>query len=198
MAVDPGVRHRPNGRVLLSTLFRTRPTVLATDVAVIPVRVALVWIFTYYGAGKLFGAFDGPGLHRTAVFMSTTAHLRPGGFFAVLGGVIEFGGAVALALGLASRLAGAALFGDQVVAMITVSWAHGINSLSATPGYEFNLALAAMTLVIVALGAGRLGLDAVIERRLRSGVPMDELPVVGKPMTPVAGHARVRAARSPQ
>ncbi len=46
------------------------------------------------------------------------------------------------------------------MAMITVSWVNGINSLSATPGYEFNLALAAMALVIVGLGAGRLSLDA--------------------------------------
>ena len=37
-----------------------------------------------------------------------------------------------LALGLCSRLAGVALFGDQVIAMITVTWATGINSV-ATP-----------------------------------------------------------------
>ena len=48
-------------------------------------RVALAWIFVYYGAGKLFGSFNGPGLHNTALFFSNTAHLRPGGFFAVLG-----------------------------------------------------------------------------------------------------------------
>ena len=155
----------------MASLFRTDPSVLGTDVAVVPVRIALVWIFTYYGAGKLFGWFNGPGIHRTALFFSNTAHLRPGGFFAVLGGIIEFGAALALALGLVSRLAALALFGDQVMAMITVSWVHGINSLTATPGYEFNLALAAMALVIVGLGAGRLSLDALIDRRLSSTDP---------------------------
>jgi putative oxidoreductase len=165
--------NRPSGRVrtLVSILFTTEPSTLGTDVAVVAVRIALVWIFLYYGAGKLFGAFNGPGIHRTALFMSNTAHLQPGGLFAVLGGIIEFGGALAIALGLVSRLAGLALFGDQVIAMITVSWAHGINSLSATPGYEFNLALAAMALVIVGLGAGRLSLDAIIGRHLRSKDP---------------------------
>ena len=69
-------------------------------------RIALAWIFIYYGAGKLFGAFNGPGIHRTALYFSNTAHLHPGGFFAVLGGILEFGSAIALALGLASRLAG--------------------------------------------------------------------------------------------
>jgi hypothetical protein len=48
--------------------------------------------------------------------------------------------------------------------MIALSWVHGINSLSATPGYEFNLALAAMSLVVVGLGAGRLSLDTVVGR----------------------------------
>jgi len=153
----------------LALLFRSEPSAAGTDVAVVAVRVALVWIFAYYGAGKLFGWFHGPGIHRTAEFFVTTAHLHPGGFFAVLGGVVEFGGALALAVGLLSRLAALALLGDQVIAMITVSWAHGINSLSATPGYEFNVALAAMTVVIVALGAGRLSLDALVERRLVAG-----------------------------
>ena len=182
-----------SARSLLATLFRTDPSVLGTDVAVLPVRIALVWIFTYYGAGKLFGAFNGPGLHRTALFFSNTAHLHPGGFFAVVGGVIEFVGAVALAFGLLSRLAALALFGDQVMAMITVSWVHGINSLSATPGYEFNLALVAMALVIVGLGAGRLSLDAVIARRLRSTDP----PVVqAAAVEPAAGDGEETRSRA--
>ena len=155
-------------RTGLAVLCNTDPSVLGTDIAVVPVRIALVWIFTYYGAGKLFGWFNGPGIHRTAIYFSNSAHLHPGGFFAVLGGIIEFGGAVALALGFMSRLAAIALFGDMVMAMITVSWANGINSLSATPGYEFNLALAVMALVVVGLGGGRLSIDALIARHLRS------------------------------
>jgi putative oxidoreductase len=131
----------------------------------IPVRIVLVWIFFYYGAGKLFGAFNGPGIHNTSLFFANTAHLRPGGLFAVLAGVIEFGGAVAIALGLGSRLAGLALFGDQVIAMITVTWASGIGTLS-TGGYEFNITLAALALSVVALGSGRLSIDNLISRRL--------------------------------
>jgi putative oxidoreductase len=166
---NDGAKRR--GRALLTMMFTTRPGARSSDLALAAVRVALAWIFVYYGAGKLFGAFNGPGLHNTALFFSNTAHLHPGGFFAVLGGVIEFGGAIAMALGLGSRLAGLALFGDQVMAMITVTWVNGINSESLTPGYEFNLALAVMALVIVFLGPGRVSIDALIERRLdRSGL----------------------------
>jgi putative oxidoreductase len=152
--------------VAATWLFRTEPTAPVLDFALIPVRIVLAWIFVYYGAGKLFGAFNGPGIHRTAVYFAQTAHLRPGGLFAVIGGVIEFGGAVAIALGLGSRLAGLALFGDQVMAMITVTWANGINPLTSNGGYEFNLALTVLALAVVALGAGRLSIDNVIGRRL--------------------------------
>jgi putative oxidoreductase len=155
----------------LAMLFTTRPAALPADLVLVATRVALAWIFFYYGAGKLFGWFNGPGLHRSSLYFSNVAHLHPGGFFAVLGGVIEFGGAIALVLGLASRLAGLALFGDMVMAMITVTWANGINSESLTPGYEFNMALAVLALVVVVFGAGRFSVDAVIERRLRSEGP---------------------------
>ena len=127
-------------------------------------RIALAWIFIYYGAGKLFGWFNGPGIHQTAVFMADTAHLNPGGFFAVLGGVIEFGGAIAVALGLGARLAGLALFGDMVIAMITVTWANGINSEKLPPGYELNVALAALALVVACWAPG----DSASTRSLNS------------------------------
>ncbi len=153
--------------MLVTMLETSRPTA-TTDAALVAVRVVLGWIFIYYGAGKLFGLFNGPGIHRTAVFFSTTAHLHPGGFFAVLGGIIEFTGAFALILGLGSRLAGLALMGDQIMAMVTVTWKNGINSLSATPGYEFNLALVVLALVVVALGAGRFSVDSLVARHLRA------------------------------
>jgi putative oxidoreductase len=161
----PETSEAGRGRTLLAAVFRTEPSTLGTDIAAVAARIALVWIFVYYGAGKLFGAFNGPGIHETSLFMASTAHLHPGGLFAVLAGVIEFGGAVAIALGLASRLAALALLGDQIIAMITVTWSYGVHS-STTVGYELNLALVALALVIVGIGPGRPSLDALIGRRL--------------------------------
>jgi putative oxidoreductase len=163
-AAQPTNRRR--GRALVAAMVSTRITALPADLAQVAVRTALAWIFIYYGAGKLFGSFNGPGIHQTALFMSNTAHLHPGGFFAVLGGVIEFGGAIAMALGFASRLAGLALFGDMVMAMITVTWVNGINSEKLPAGYELNVALCVLALVVVLLGAGRFSIDAIVERRL--------------------------------
>ena len=153
-------------RAGLTALMSTRNTTLPADLALVAVRIALTWIFVYYGTSKLFGWFHGLGIHGTTLYFANTAHLHPGGFFAVLGGIIESGGAIAMAIGFASRLAGLALFGDMVMAMITVTWANGINSEKLPAGYEFNVALAVLALVIVLLGAGRFSVDALIERRL--------------------------------
>jgi len=161
---------RHNGLALLRAVVSTRTAALPADCALIAVRTVLAWIFIYYGAGKLFGAFNGPGIHGTAIYFSETAHIHPGGLFAVVGGVIEFGGGVALALGLGARLAGLALFGDMVMAMITVTWATGINTNNPPPGYQLNMALAGLALVMVVFGAGRFSVDAVAERHL---VPVD-------------------------
>ena len=166
MVTAPLSTNRRRGRALLAAVLSTRTAALPTDLALIAVRTSLAWIFIYYGAGKLFGSFNGPGIHQTALYFSNSAHLHPGGFFAVLGGVIEFGGGIALALGLAARIAGLALFGDMVMAMITVTWANGINSETLTPGYELNMALGVLALVIVIFGAGRFSVDALVERHV--------------------------------
>jgi putative oxidoreductase len=159
---------RTRGRAWLATVLHTRTADPSVDAVLVVVRVALAWIFVYYGAGKLFGAFNGPGIHQTAQFMADTAHLRPGGLFAVVAGVIEFGGALALAVGVGVRLAGLALVVDMVMAMITVTWTNGINSEKVPPGYELNVALAVLALVIVVLGAGRFSIDALAARRFVS------------------------------
>jgi len=167
-------RPATRGRDLLQLVFSVRSSPLPADLGLLAARIVLAWIFIYYGAGKLFGAFNGPGIHRTSLYMSNVAHLHPGGFFAVLGGLIEFGSGVALALGLLARLAGLALVGDMVMAMITVTWATGINNTTNPPGYQLNLALAVLALVVALLGAGRFSLDAVIGQRLAAGRPPRE------------------------
>ena len=163
-------RHRD----YVGMVFSVRPASPAADLGLLAARIVLAWIFIYYGAGKLFGAFNGPGLHRWSLYMSNVAHLHPGGFFAVLGALIEFGGGVAMAVGFLARLAGLALFGDMVMAMITVTWATGLNTNNPPPGYQLNLALGVLALVVALLGAGRFSLDAMVGRWLARSAPPEE------------------------
>ncbi len=157
------------GRRWATAVFSTRGSERSVDIALLAVRAALAWIFVYYGAGKLFGWWNGPGIHQSAEFFANTAHLRPGGLFAVVGGVIEFGGAIAIVFGLGSRLVAVALCGDMVMAMITVTWSRGIDSEKVPPGYELNVTLAVLALVVALLGAGRFSADALVERRITAG-----------------------------
>ena len=75
-------------------------------------------------------------------------------------------GGIALAIGFCSRLAGAGIFGDMMMAIITVTWSNGINATGGTQGYELNLALGFLALVPAVFGAGRFSVDAELERRL--------------------------------
>lgn len=151
-------------------LFGTTSTGPAVDLALLVVRIVLAWIFIYYGAAKLFGAFPGSGgphgLSETASFMSQGAHLHPGELFAVMAGLIELGGGIAMALGLCTRLAGLALFGDMVMAAVTVTGSEGFNPTGGGTGYQLNVAIAGLALAAALIGAGRFGVDAWIARGL--------------------------------
>jgi putative oxidoreductase len=140
--------------------LRSAPAV--RDGALAAARVALAWLFIYHGASTLFGAFHGAGIHGMAVFFSTVAHLHPGTFFAVVNGITEFFGGIAVGVGLLSRLAAAGLFFDMVIAMATVTFGNGIVSNAVGSGYEINVALAGLALVVAFLGAGRISVDAWI------------------------------------
>ena len=129
------------------------------DVALLVARIAIAWIFIYYGAGKLFDVFQGPGIRATAQFFAATAHLHPGTFFAYLSGLVEFVGGIAVGIGYGARLFAVALFGDMTIAMITVTFAHGLIPSANGPGYGLNVALAALCAVIVLVGPGRYALS---------------------------------------
>jgi len=149
----------------------TKDSPATRDAALVVARVALAWIFIYHGARTLFGAFGGPGVHQASIFYGTVAHLHPATFFTVLGGSIEFIGGIAVGLGLFGRLAAAALAGDMAVAMATVTFGNGMASNAPGGGYELNLALAALAVVVAALGTGRVSLDAFFQRKWERGAP---------------------------
>jgi putative oxidoreductase len=163
---------RSRTRVWLGALLSSRTAPLPADCALIVVRAVLAFVFIYHGGRRLFGWFGGAGLDASAQYFANTAHLHPGKFFAVVGGLIEFGGGIAIALGFLARFAGAAIFVDMMMAIITVTWNNGLNATSGKAGYELNLALGVLALVIAFFGAGRFSIDALLERRLAATEPV--------------------------
>lgn len=79
----------------------------------------------------------------------------------------EVAGGLALLLGLLTRVAAAGMVIIQLGAIFLVTGARGFIG-AADVGYEYNIALIAMSLALVLLGGGALSLDRLL-RRERAG-----------------------------
>ncbi len=159
-----GTSRRP--RTLLAAVVSRRTPARAANACLLAVRIVLAFLFMYHGARRLFGWFDGPGFDASADFFAQTAGLKPGELWALVNGLIELGGGIALALGLFTRVAGAAIFVDMIMAIVTVTHANGLNATGGQAGYELNLALAFLALVPAIFGGGCYSLDAKVEDKL--------------------------------
>ena len=122
-------------------------------------RIPIGIIFAAHGAQKLFGWFGGYGLEGTGQWMGSIG-LSPGYLMALLAGSAEFFGGLALIAGLLVRPAAAALAFAMVVAIFSVHIGNGL--FLSNNGYEFGLALLAVTVSLVVTGAGRASLDAAL------------------------------------
>lgn len=137
---------------------------LVTDGSLAPIalRIPAGIIFAAHGAQKLFGAFGGYGLQGTGQWMESVG-LAPGYFMALLAGGAEFFGGLALILGLLVRPSALVLAITMLVAIVTVHLDKGL--FMANNGYEFGLALLAISVALVFSGGGRFSIDRLISAR---------------------------------
>jgi len=142
----------------------TRDLPLTRDIVLFLVRAGLAWIFIYHGAGTLFGAFHQAGIHGETVYFQSQ-HLEPATFLTYVDGLTQFIGGIAIALGVFGRLAGFALAGDMIGAIVTITFAQGLVGPNGL-GYQLNLALILPSLVLGFLGTGRFSLDELFRRTL--------------------------------
>jgi putative oxidoreductase len=131
----------------------------------VPVRVGAGVIFAAHGAQKLFGWFGGYGLEGTAGWMASIG-LEPGLLMATMAGGAEFIGGLLLIVGLLVRPVALMLAVTMVVAIVTVHLQNGL--FLANNGYEFGLALLAVSIGLVFRGAGSLSADRLLQAKLAS------------------------------
>jgi putative oxidoreductase len=138
---------------------------VSTDAGWAPLalRLPVGIIFVAHGAQKLFGWWGGYGLAGTGQWLDSIG-LAPGVLMALLAGAAEFFGGLALLVGLLVRPAAASLAVAMVVAIFAVHVDKGL--FVANNGYEFALALLAVSVALVFSGAGRGSLDRVLSERL--------------------------------
>jgi len=134
---------------------------LETESALAPLalRIPVGIIFAAHGSQKLFGLFGGYGLEGTGQWMASIG-LRPGELFALLGGSAEFFGGLALLLGLLVRPASILLAFTMLVAIFSVHITKGL--FLDKGGFEYALALFAVSISLLFSGAGAFSLDRVL------------------------------------
>lgn len=134
-------------------------------------RLALAAVFFAHGAQKVLGWFGGHGFTNTMKFFTEASHIpAPFAFLAILA---EFGGSIALFLGLLTRLSAFGIGCVMAVAIFKVHAANGFfmnwTGQQAGEGFEYHILAIAIVLALLCQGGGKLALDSVIYRKLSSG-----------------------------
>jgi putative oxidoreductase len=145
-------------KALVSKLTATN-----TGLDTLPLRLGAGVIFTAHGAQKLFGWHGGYGLEGTAGWMASIG-LEPGMLMAAMAGSAEFFGGLLLVTGLLVRPAALILALTMLVAIVIVHLENGL--FMSNNGYEFGLALLAISVALVFRGAGSLSADRLLQRQL--------------------------------
>ena len=126
-------------------------------------RIPAAIIFIAHGAQKLFAWFGGYGLEGTGQWMASIG-LEPGYQMALIAGSAEFFGGIALLIGLMVRPAALVLAVTMLVAIYSVHFVNGL--FMSANGYEFALALLAISVSLLISGAGKFSVDNVLKKKL--------------------------------
>lgn len=129
-------------------------------------RVVVGAIFVGHGLQKLKGYWGGPGLEGTEKMMASM-EMHPAPLQARAVALAETVGGGALALGVATPFAAAALIATMITAVRKVHFKNGF--WNSNRGYEFNAVLTTAVLVVVADGPGVVSVDAIVGKQ-RAGV----------------------------
>ena len=145
-------------------------------------RLVVAAVMFPHGAQKLLGWFGGFGIEGTQGFFATLGIPSALGLLVILG---ESVGAVALALGLATRLSALGISAAMLGAMLMVHAPHGFFmnwfGNQAGEGLEFGILMLALSVPLVVRGGGRFAVDRLL---------FDRFPIrhpAGRP-SPVLSH----------
>jgi putative oxidoreductase len=129
------------------------------DVALLTARLALGGTMIAHGAQKQYGAFGGPG-HDKAAQMMHSLGLRPGERHATMASSAEMASGGLIALGLGGPIGPAILTSIMLVAIETVHKQKGF--WNSGGGYEMNVMILMLALLLANNGYGSLSLDGAI------------------------------------
>lgn len=138
--------------LLYPTFWSGRP-----GVALLALRLVFGAAFILHGAGKIAQPFSWMG-----------AEAPVPGFMQALAALAEFGGGIAMVLGLLTPLAALGILGVMSVALFMVHIPAGqdfVSSDPSKPGYEIAAVYWAVALLYLLVGPGAYSVDALLFNR---------------------------------
>jgi len=120
-------------------------------------RVILGGLFAIHGFMKFQG-----GISNIVGYFDS---LSIPGFIAYFVAIVELVGGVAMILGLGSRIIGALFAIIMLGAIMTAKWSLGLLGADGIAGYEFELALLAMSVYFVFATPTPLSVDALLKSK---------------------------------
>ncbi|MDC0609415.1 DoxX family protein [Vibrio sp.] len=140
----------------MATSIATKLLDSKLGVSSLVLRVPVGLTLAAHGSQKLFAWFGGYGLTGTGQWMDSIG-FHPGFVMALLAGSAEFFGGLALVLGLLTRPA-ALVTAFTMLMAFTHHFPNGL--FLANDGFEYALALFAVTVTLFIQGAGRYSVDS--------------------------------------
>lgn len=137
---------------MLKKLFSVRRQPLAVDIVLLLTRLAIGYAFVLIGWSKI----QYPTNWMQGISFAP--------LWQVLAAVAEFGGAIALLLGLLTRLGalGIGIVMTVAVGVHILSFGHPYVNLTGGPSYQVAAAYLLIALLLVVLGPGRFSVDYLL------------------------------------
>jgi putative oxidoreductase len=129
------------------------------DLSLLVFRVVVGIVMLAHGYNHIWGGGRIPGTARWFESLG----MRPGRLHAWTASLTELGAGALLVVGLLTPLAGGAVMGVLLVALVTNHWRNGFFIFRPGEGYEYVLTLVASGFLLCGTGAGRISLDHALD-----------------------------------
>lgn len=136
--------------------------IIATSASwsLLPIRLALAAVMIAHGAQKVLGSFGGSGFKTFIAGDTPFGFMKPAWLWLALAALSELVGGVLVGLGFLTRIGAFFIAATMLTAVIGVHWSGGF--FAANKGYEYPLALLAMSLALLIAGGGQASIDKAL------------------------------------
>ena len=144
-----------NENRMLRRIIATSPTWFT-----LPIRLALAAVMIAHGSQKVLGAFNGPGFKTFTAGNTPFGFMRPAWLWLAAAALSELVGGLLVGVGFLTRVGAFFIACVMLTAIVGVHLPGGF--FAANRGYEYPLALLAMSLALLISGAGQASVDRAL------------------------------------